>query len=809
MNNIWFDLKYAWRLLNKSRGYAAMCASVVALSVGLTVWTNALTYSQMLKPVGYPGTERWYSVQLHADAASRARPSVDAYTYQQILKHNRTADHLGAFVNQAIVLSEGEATTSLRGGAITPRLFSSLQAPPLFGRVFNENDGQAESAPVAILSFDTWQNYFAGDRNIIGKTVRFDTKPVQIVGVMPESFLAFRDYEVWIPLQLPQLARPNDSTLIVFPMIALGDNQTIEPILNEMNAAVRQVNGDHPQLFHAARRAALIPANRIFTHGNAPIALTLSFMAAAVLILGGVNISMVFLARLLERSRELALRSALGASRGRLLRQCLLETALVVIVGLVAGYGLAAMGIEWTHGISEMMRDTFATGRATNLPELRPFDFLAAVIAATAVWLLSTLIPAWRITNQDAATVLAGSGKGAAIRGSNRSVAILVGLQVVISSLVLVAAGNVVLAVKKETSKPSGLHSAGITLSTDPTTLGARYAAPEQRLRYWDELTASIASRLPGAEVVFTSAPPTRPIRVPAAIETQQSSHKEGSLMLPLTAVSENYFEMMGIRLRSGRLFDRTDNRESLDVAIVDENMAARFWPNEDALGKRVRLNTSENEKWMTIVGIVSTVPGSPYRIDGDLGTLYQPLRQAAPDAFHILVKSPDANSDARDALRAAAFEVDRDLPLHNLQPFAKYLEALRRGTSAMIPIFTIVALITALLAASGLFGLISRSVAQRTQEVGIRRALGATAWRATSMFLRKGALYLSIAIVGLGLGILIMPMLSRAIPNILDHVVPVTAGVVLLMAFVISTASYLPTRRALDFEPGDALRYE
>jgi hypothetical protein len=151
--NLWFDLKYAARLLNKSRGYSLMCASVVALSVGLAVWTGTLAYSQMFTPLGFPGSERWYSVQLAADATARARPSVDIYTYQELLEHNRSADYLGAFANRAVVLSEGQATTSLRGGAITPRLLSATRVAPILGRTFEEADSHTGAAAVAILSF--------------------------------------------------------------------------------------------------------------------------------------------------------------------------------------------------------------------------------------------------------------------------------------------------------------------------------------------------------------------------------------------------------------------------------------------------------------------------------------------------------------------------------------------------------------------------------------------------------------------------------------------------------------------------------
>ncbi|MCU1244280.1 MAG: Duplicated orphan permease, partial [Acidobacteria bacterium] len=584
---------------------------------------------------------------------------------------------------------------------------------------------------------------------------------------------------------------------------------SLDGVLNEMKAAVEGVNAGYPERFHSARHPALFPAPRMFTHSDTPIVAMLGFMSMAVLLLGCVNISMVFLARLLERSRELALRTALGATRARLLRQCLLENAIVVLLGLAIGYGLAAMGIHWAQGVANFLAEIQASGRLPYVPVLRPTDLVAAVVCALAIWMLSTLIPAWRIARQDAAVVLAGSGKGATIRGSNRSVGLLVGLQVMISCLVLVVCGNVVLAVNKEVGKPPGLNASRVMLSTSPTVFDERYAEPSQRLRYWEDLRAAIESRMPGAEVAFATAAPTKPGRVPASIETRQGTANQGTSTLPIAVVSEDYFKLLGLSLRSGRLFDGTDNSDSLKVAIVDEQMAARYWPDGNALGKRVQLSPADNGAWLTIVGVVSAVAGRPYHTE-DLGVIYQPLRQAVPPAFQVLVKSPNAaTADRRVALRAAAFAVNRDLPLHNLQTLDDYLAVLDMSYRSIIPVMAAVSLITALLAASGLFGLISRSVAQRTQEVGIRRALGATPWRATSMFLRQGALYLSVAIASIVLGVGVMTLLSVAITNIFDHVIVATVGVVLLMGTVIFTASYLPTRRAVALEPGDALRYE
>src|ERR1700722_16687418 len=276
--NFGFDLRYAWRLLTKSRGYSLLCASVVALSVGLPVWAYTLVYSQLLKPLGFPA-ERWYSVQIAAQPGERAYPNVDVYTYQELLKNNRSANYLGAFAfpdadateqGKAVVLSEGQASAARRTVEITPRLFSATQVRPLLGRTLEDTDAQPGAAAVAVLSFDTWQNYFAGDPAIIGKTARVDRAPIQIVGVMPKNFFMFLDYEIWLPLQMPNLARPQDSSMIVSPIIVLGRDQNLDVVLNEMKTAVDRVNRDYPDLFKATRQVLLFPGVRMYTHWQTP-----------------------------------------------------------------------------------------------------------------------------------------------------------------------------------------------------------------------------------------------------------------------------------------------------------------------------------------------------------------------------------------------------------------------------------------------------------------------------------------------------------------------------------------------------------
>ncbi len=805
--NLAFDLKYASRQLRKSWGYSLICGSVVAVCVGLAVSTWATYESLANKPLGFPNSATWYSVQIAETVASPpGMISVDAYTYQEMLKSNRSVEHLGALAYKRVVLSEGHASTALRAAVISPRLVAQLV--PLRGRTFQDSDAQPGAPAMAILSFDTWQNYFAANPAIIGKTARIDGAPVQIVGVMRKDFYAVYDFEVWLPLQIPQLARPRDSTMIVSPLIALHKGQNLRTVLSEMKSAVDRVNHDYPDLFNTGRHIMLFPGRLMVGANGTPILVMVMALTAAVLLLGGVNISFVFLARLLERSRELALRMAVGSSRARLLGQCLIETAVIVLAGLAVAYGLAVSFGVWTQWRVRVVSETLAAGRQRELSALELTDVVAAVIFAVAIWLVSTLIPAWRVSKRDAAAVLAGSGKGSSTGGRNTSAKVLVCLQVLVACLVLVVCAAVVLAINEEVSKPSGLDSTRVMVTTAPTVFNARYPDPTRRLQYWEGLTAAIESKIPGAGVAFASAPPSKPVKVAALIENQQGTRKRGLFTLPFAAVSENYFELLGLRLRSGRLFDRTDNNASPNVAVVDERLAARCWPGQDVLGKRVRLNPSDNGPWLTIVGVVSAVADQPYLSDAG-GPIYQPLRQAAPSGFHLLAKLPNTATNSRVTLRAAAFAVDRDLPLNNPQTLDAYLAAVKDVYKGIVPGVAVIAIATALIAASGVVGLISRSVAQRTQEVGIRRALGATPWRVISMFLRQASLYLSAAIVGVGLGVVVLPPLSRVITNVLDYVVPVALGVLVLMAVLIFAASYVPSRRAVALEPSDALRYE
>lgn len=808
LTNLWFDLRYAARLLRKTAAHSLLCASVVALSVGLALFVFVMNYAIALKPLPFSDAGNWVSVQIAEKATENARARMDAYTYQQLLSRRRGVNHIGAFSSRMAVLSEGEESNPLRAAAISPSLLMAMSTAPQLGRIFNAADGQANSAPTVILSHDTWQKYFTGDKAIVGKQIRIDAQPMQVVGVMPKGFYAFQDYELWFPLSIQPLASPSDSTTELSAFARLEKDQNFDTILNELNPVVDDVNKRFSGTFDAGRHVELFPAYRIYSHSSMPVIIVSSLIAVAVLLLGAVNISMIFYARMLERSRELALRSALGSSRGRLLRQCLLESVVVVVLGLVVGIGLAIVGVEWGQSIREFPSQVLASGYPPDYPELRAIDLLVAILAAAVIWLASTLVPAWRIVKQDAAKVIAGSGKGVSgTPGSSKSAMTLVGLQIIISCMLLVICASLVIAVSDEAAKPRGVTTAGIHVSTDPTVFTERYSDPAARINYWNELTGTVARRMPGAVATITTAVPTRPAEEPVVIENREAAANEGTLKIPVTAVADNYFELMGIKLRAGRLFDNTDTGTSLNVAVVDEVTAKRYWPDQDPLGKRIQIDPTGNGPWLTITGLVSHVAGEPY--SGDVGVVYRSVRQAAPESFYVVVRAPSSVANAASAIRESAFAVDRDVPLHNLQTLDDLLAALDIGFASIIPVFSVIVGITVLLAASGLFGLISRSVAQRTQEIGVRRALGSSKSRVTAIFMRQAMIYLAIALIGGGIGVVLTSFLASAIPNALARIVVVIIGVVVVMFMVIFAASYFPTRRAIALEPGEALRYE
>ncbi|MEQ1514452.1 MAG: ABC transporter permease [Lysobacteraceae bacterium] len=808
LTNLWFDIRYAVRLLRKTAAHSLLSASVVALSVGLALFIFVMNYAIAFRPLPFKDSGNWLSVQVAAKSTETSGSRIDAFTYQQLVSRRRDVNYIGAFSSREAVLSEGEESNPLRGSAISSDLLAAMNVAPQLGRLFTKEDGQSGSAPTVILSHDTWKEYFSSDAAIIGKQVRIDAQPMQVVGVMPKGFYAFQDYQIWFPLSLQPIASPSDSTLQMSAFVRFEGDQATDAILKEMQPVVDDVNRQFPGTFDSTRQIRLVPAFRIYSHANMPIIIVSSLIALAVLLLGAVNISMIFYARMLERSRELALRTALGSSRGRLLRQCLLESVVVVMLGLIVGIGLAIIGVEWGQSIRDFPSQILASGFPEDYPELRAIDLSVAVLAAVLIWLLSTLIPARRIVKQDAAKVISSSGKGMSSGGGNSKIAmILVGLQVIISSMLLVICVSMVAAVSDEASKPKGVSTAGIFVSTNPTVFDQRFTEPTSRINYWNELAAAIERRIPGAVATYSSALPTRPEEEPVVIENREVSASDGTLTLPVVAVADNYFETTGIKLISGRLFDTTDTDASLGVIVIDERTAKRYWPDQDLLGKRVRLDPTGGGPWLTIVGVVSHVAGEPY--SGDKGAIYRSIRQAASDSFHLLVKSPIAGTNQAVAIRESAFTVDRDLPIHNIQKFDDVLAALDIGYASMIEVFSVIVGITVLLAATGLFGLISRSVVQRTQEIGIRRALGSSVSRVKAIFMRQALIYICIALVGGALGVVATNFLATLIPNALASIAAVIVGVIIVTFLVIFLATYFPTRRALALEPSEALRYE
>lgn len=807
LSNFWFDLKYAYRLWMKAPGYFFVCTAVVALSVGLALWASVLAYTLTLKPLPFPDSERWMNIQIARTATGKLKPEIDQYTYQEIIKGSSLADHLGSYSASSAILGNDHTTVMLRGVSISPRLLATTKVVPLAGRLFDVGDGQKDAAPVAILSFTTWKNYFAGEKGIIGKQARINGKSVQIVGVMPETFFAFSDFEVWFPLHLEQLAEPNTAGAPVMAFVLMKDGQKASALVSEIDQAVTLVNKNYGKLFNIGRHVQLVPAHRMLTAGFIPVAAMISLIALAILLLGGVNIGLVFYSRLLERSRELALRIAIGSSRWRMLRQCLLESSLVMIPGLLFGIILTIQGVNWTHGISDYISQYLANGRDGNPLMVRPMDWLIAIMITAVLWLISTLVPSWRIAKQDPSIALGGSGKGTTQTGSAKSASIIVGFQVFVSSLVLVVCMNMISAIREETSKPTGISSTNVMLSTYPTVLGTRYPDASSRVQYMSVLASSIKQKLPGTEVGYTTTVPTRAPLQAVAIEGSASSADQGTLKLPVTAVSENYFNLLDIRLRSGRFFDSSDNVNSLNVAIIDEATAKRYWPGQDAKGKRIQLNPNESGAWLTVIGVVSSVGHEPY--NDKPGIVYRPMLQTNAGSFLLLAKLTSLAPQNRTILQEAIYATDQDLALHNLQYINDYLGALDVTYSALVPVFVVIASITLILAGSGLFGLISRFVVRRTQEIGIRRALGSSPGRIMRLFLGQGAIYLVVGVVGGACGLIIANLLSGSIPNILSHAALVTLSVFLLLAGVIFIATYIPTRRALALEPADALRHD
>ena len=814
------DLRYAVRMLLKKPGFTLIAVLALALGIGANTAIFSVVNAVLLRPLPYPHPDRLVMVWQRLTGAS-AYPQLpcSAPDYIDYRDQTRTLENVAAFDNDNFTLVTSTGSERVSGTRVSANLFPLLGISPLRGRVFTTAEDQFAHDNVVVLSYGTWERRFGSDPAVLGKTLVLDRKPHQVIGVMPKEFdfpaqgiLNGPTPEFWIPMAFtPDQIGPDGR----------GDNYNIRTIarrkpgvtIPEASADVDRIS----QRIHASYPPAI---QKLFSldgfvtdlHQQAvgnirTLLLVLLGAVGFVLLIGCANVANLLLAKAAGRRREVAIRTALGAGRLRLVRQLLTESALLGLtggtVGLLIAYWLTQLMIQFSPGDVPRLAEA-----QLNLPVL---TFTLAISIFTG--LLFGLAPALEVSKADLNTDLKEGSRGAAAFRRSRLRSVLVVAEVALSLVLLAGAGLLLRSFVKLRNIPLGFNPDHL-LTMSVALPETKYQTKVQVQSFYSELierTQALAGVKSAA--VATGLPLMGQWDIVITPENRVDNGKSLTTAY-FAGVTPGFHRTLGISLLKGRLFTDADDQQGPAVAIVNESMAHRYWPNQEALGKRFKWGPEDSKRsWITIVGIVANLKENSLAADIGPGG-YLPIPQIPRESprlgFRLAVRTSSDPTAIVSSLRQIVRSLDPEVPLFQVRTMQEVLSesiAARRFNMLLLAAFAGLAL---LLASIGIYGVMSYSVSQYTHEIGIRMALGARAADVLQLIVRQG---MALVLIGLAAGAAGALALTRVMSSLLFDVKPwdplTLTSVSVLLAAVAFAASYIPARRATRVDPMIALRYE
>jgi predicted permease len=799
MRGILGDVRFSARVLAKSPGTTAVAVLALALGIGANTATFSSVRALVLNPLPFLDLDRivrvWDSDPKHGFAMNM----VSSGDFHDWREQSRSFSYLAAFNVWSGNLSGVGEPERLQGGIVSPDLFPLLGMAPLFGRTFDRTAEQPGSDDVVVLSYGLWQRRFGSDRNMVGRSILLNDRAFTVVAVMPRDFDVPLGTELWVPLTLtPQsLAARNGRHLFVVGR--LRDGISVEQANAEMNAIanglglIHEADRGHGVLIRPIREVINTVTNRFVLIGFAA--------AGFVLLLGCANVTNIQLARANARMREAAVRAALGASRWRIARQLLVENVLLAFPGGILGALMGWWALDLQRAsIPPQVYKWVAGLRAMDMnPGVLLFSAGAAIIAGV----LCGLAPAWRLATQhelaDSLKASPGAGEGSG-RGRLRSVLVIT--EVTLATVLLVAAGLLVGAFRHMARLDIGFNTAN--LMTMQMTVPKAFREPEATRRYYSDVLARVRA-LP--QVRAAAAGNSGTVGIESFHIAGQEPASPGEPPPDFRLVTTGFLEALGLPLLKGRVFTEHDAETAPRTAlIISESVARRWWKSPgDPVGKNASIQPY-NLPQLTIIGIVGDTrdwfTGEPDP------TVYILNDQMPQWALQLVVRTVEDPAKALGAVQTQAQGGDRTQPIYDAKTMDQLFDEQLSGVRLSAWMMSVFSLIALVLAASGVYGVVSYSVARRTHEIGIRIALGA---KATDVRRQVVAQALRLAFTGIALGTAAALTLTRIMSSVLYGVVSLDvrtfAGVALLLAISAFVAGYIPARRASSIDPVAALR--
>jgi len=804
----WQDVRYGARGLRRNKGFTAVAALSLALGIGGNAAIFSLVNAVLFQPLPYPEPDRLVQVTGYYPKGAIVA----------LQEQSRTMDIAAYSTDSEVNLTgQGEAVR-LAASAVSANLFSVLGVQAELGRVTRSGEDQAGSDRVVILSDALWRRKFAADPGIVGRMITIAGIDRQVIGVMPARFdFPSSSTQLWTPLDMD----PSDSfdswNTGFVPLIArLRTEATLAQARGEIRPlilhAITLFPYPMPQAWNAD--ATVVPLQRFMVSNVRNKLIVLQCAVGLILLMACANVASLLLARSAVRQKEMAVRSALGAARGRIVRQLLTESVVLGFAGAIAGLGLA-------YGVLSI----FKLVLPLNTPGLAqahidPRIVLFATLLAVATGLAFGLLPAIATSRLDLAATLRSAGSRASSNTGVRFRAALIASEVALAVVLAVSAGLLVKSLWALAQVNPGFTPQQIlTVRVSPNQSFCREHA--RRIAWYDALLQHTQSISGVSAVSATNALPLSG-EVPAIpVELEGHPNVTGQSLAPMLwagAVTPDYFSMMKIPLLEGRAFTPSDGEHSELVVVVSAATAKRFWPGEDPIGKHLR-PTWGQEPWRTVVGVVGDV--RQYRVAAELpdwlsGVVYMPYPQAVgidrqmPSSMSLLVRTGRDQHYVANEIRGLVAELNPNVPVGEVKPMAGVVASSESGERSMMWMFVSFAASAVLLAAIGTYGVVSFSTTQRMYEMGVRIALGATRRDLFGLVLK---LSLRLVLIGLGLGVLLAFVVTRTLASFLYGVStrdPLTfLAVGLLLIAVAVVAGFAPARRAAQVDPMTALRAE
>ena len=809
------DLRYALRMMRRALGFTIVAVLTLALGIGGNAAIFSVVKAVLLDPLPYAEPDRLVLVWNEFREQGLTRAPASGFELAQIRERTRTLESLGGIWAGNGTFTGDDYPEHVRVGFVTENFFEVLGRKPLLGRTIERSDADSNAAPVLVLSHALWQRRFGGRADIIGQPVRFEGRAPVVIGVMPPDFQMMfppdaqvpANIEAWAPFGWNVYAGPRD--LYFIRMVGrLRPGARLAQANEDLAGIGRQLSAEIREFASAGLGLSAVPLHGDVVREARPALLALSAGIALVLLIACVNVANLLLARAAVREHEMALRAALGAARGRIVRQLLLESLLLAAVGCAAGMALGWASLRWLTALAPV-----GLLPATSLQ----LDFgvlLFSVVLTLFSGLLFGIVPALDAARVSLTAALQEAGRSSVTAMRRRSRAVLIAGEIALSFVLLVGAGLMLRTFVAVQRVEPGFRAQG-ALTFEINLPGRRYRSDENRRAFVRQCQQKLRE-IPSVE--FAGAISHLPLDdypnwySPFAPEGASEAAKK-SMMADHRATSPEYFRAIGAELVAGRLFDPFDQEAKRAVVVVDERLAREAWPNESPIGKKL-----ESERFVEgnfspanaeVIGVIRHVQQQSLTRQ-IRGQIYIPYEQSARPHVSFVVRGAGDPAALTGAVRAAVKQIDPDLALAKVRPMTEYLAramSAARFTMVLAAIFGAFAL---LLAAVGIYGVVAYSVNQRTREFGVRLALGA---RPADLLVQVMGEGMSLAAAGIALGCVAALALAGALRSLIfgvsthDPLTFLCAVIVLPAATLV--ACWLPARRAAAQDPVRVLRAE